>query len=198
MTPEARRLPSAIPEAATTSVVVVPLSLGQWCRRTDFDRRQHLTGGWVCEAQDAPSFPRCSSQIANVEIVVDVKSHARRHVQSAHDFLGGAVCDPDNPALTDVWKTCRTGEFHNVQPSLAILLYVSNGCKPSPVIDHETFFRYLIQLRRSHLNGKQPEIANKETAIQTGDRRRHDVSERRRHIGELFNSRLLPPTQIDS
>src|ERR1700691_519320 len=31
-----------------------------------------------------------------------------------------------------------------------------------------------------------------------GDGRRYDVSERRRQVGEFFNSRLLPPTQIDS
>jgi hypothetical protein len=108
-----------------------PFSPVQRRRFTDFDRSERLTRYRVRKAQDASSRAGRGSEIADVDVIVAVQSHGGAHVQSAHDFLSGAVRDPDDPALTDVWKTRRTGEFHHVESSLAILLDVNNGCKPT-------------------------------------------------------------------
>jgi hypothetical protein len=135
-----RRLPNP---RLISVVVVCSVSALQGRRFTDFDRSERLTRYRVCEAQDASSRAGRSSEIADVDIIVAVQSHAGGHVQSAHDFLSDAFCDSDDPALANVWKTRRTGEFHNIQPSLAILLNVNNGGEPSPVIDHETLVRHL-------------------------------------------------------
>src|ERR1700688_2588917 len=130
-----RRLPSPELRSHHLSVVVV-CSVSALQRRwfTYFDRGERFTRNRICEAQDASSSAGRSSQIADVNVIVAVQSHRGGHVQSAHDFLGDAVCNPNDTALTDVGKTRGTGQFHNVQSSLTILLYVNNGCTPTPVI----------------------------------------------------------------